>query len=295
MMLSRNLSLISSCVINSNKVSFLSSIVFSFFLGPTPRGSSLHPSCSYPNDHTFRFCQSCGYFRRYLHPQKPKVVSFDLDAIDKRLEDLQQQYSSTAYAKQKASLKDELEGFLYALPGQKSITNALPIDICRFLVFKDAKGKTQPHRNGCLHVGKKGLFDCRCPCRLAYSTVDSYIGKLRSIFAEAGRQGEWNRTLLLGNPATDLLVKIYLKQVTAKQLQARVTPKQAVPIFPDKLLLISNYLKKRLAISKNAIDREESSNLGSPPDTDLICDSLVLMLSPRVFFWFFSPYQQQHC
>ena len=134
------------------------------------------------------------------------------------------------------------------LPGQKSITNALPIDICRFLVFKDAKGKTQPHRNGCLHVGKKGLFDCRCPCRLAYSTVDSYIGKLRSIFAEAGRQGEWNRTLLLGNPATDLLVKIYLKQVTAKQLQARVTPKQAVPIFPDKLLLISNYLKKRLAM-----------------------------------------------
>ena len=206
------------------------------------------PACFYPNDHTFRFCQCCGYFRRYLHPPKPKVVSFDLDAIDKRIEDLQQQYFSTACAKKKYSLKDELEGFFYALPGQKCITNALPIDICRFLVFKDAKGKSQPHRNGFPHIGKKGLFSCRCPRRLACSTVESYIGKLRSIFAEAGRQEDWNRTLLLSNPATVLLVKVYLKQVTAEQLQARVTPKQAVPLFPDKLLLISNYLKKRLAL-----------------------------------------------
>ena len=68
---------------------------------------------------------------------------------------------------------------------------------------------------------RKGIFSCGCPRRLAYSTVHSYIGKLRSIFAEAGRQGDWSRTLLLRNPATDDLVKIYLKQVTAEQLQAR--------------------------------------------------------------------------
>ena len=78
--------------------------------------------------------------------------------------------------------------------------------------------------------------------------MDSYIGKLRSIFAEAGRQGDWNRTLLLGNPATDDLVKIYLKQVTAEQPQARVIPKQAVPFFPDKLLLLSDQPKRRLAL-----------------------------------------------
>ena len=122
----------------------------------------------------------------------------------------------------------------------------MPLDVCRFLVYKDAKGKTQPHQNGSPHFGKKGLFSCGCPHRLAYSTVDSYIGKLRSIFAEAGRQGDWNRTLLLGNPAANDLVKIYLKQVTAEQLQGRVTPKQSVPYFPDKLLLLSNLLKKRL-------------------------------------------------
>ena len=50
---------------------------------------------------------------------------------------------------------------------------------------------------------RKGFLCCGCPRRLAYSTVDSYVGKLRSIFAEAGRQGDWNCTLLLGNPATD--------------------------------------------------------------------------------------------
>ena len=78
--------------------------------------------------------------------------------------------------------------------------------------------------------------------------MHSHIGKLRSIFAEAGRQGDWNRTLLLGNPASDDLVKIYLKQITAEQLQARVIPKQAVPFIPDKLLLLSDQLKRRLAL-----------------------------------------------
>jgi integrase len=54
----------------------------------------------------------------------------------------------------------------------------------------------------------------------------------------------------VGNPASDDIVKLYLKQVTAKQLQAKITPKQATPIFPDKLLLLSRHLEKRL-LSQN--------------------------------------------
>lgn len=80
---------------------------------------------------------------------------------------------------------------------------------------------------------------------LAYSTVDSYVGKLRSIFSYIGRQGDWNQTLLLGNPASDLLVKQYLKEVMGEQLRARITPKHAVPLFPDKVLLLSQHLNKR--------------------------------------------------
>ena len=128
---------------------------------------------------------------------------------------------------------------LYALPGKKNLFDATPLDICRFLVFMDSKGNTQVHKTGCPHIGQRGIFSCQCPLRLAYSTVHSYIGKLRSIFSDIGRQRDWNRTLLLGNPVFDLLSKQYLKDVTAEQLRVRITPKQAVPLFPDKLLLLS--------------------------------------------------------
>jgi hypothetical protein len=72
------------------------------------------------------------------------------------------------------------------------------------------------------------------------------MGKLRSIFSDTGRQGDWNSTFHLGNPAADDLLKLYLKQVTAEQLQAHSTPKQALPLFPDKLLQLSRHLEKSL-------------------------------------------------
>ena len=75
------------------------------------------------------------------------------------------------------------------------------------------------------------------------------IGKLRSIFSDIGRQGDWNRTLLIGNPASDLLVKQYLKEFTPEQLRASIAPKQAVPLFVDKLLLFSRHIEKSLLLS----------------------------------------------
>ena len=117
------------------------------------------------------------------------------------------------------------------------------------MVFKDSKGKTQVHNIGCPHLGHGGSFPCKCPLRLAYSTVDSYIGKLRSIFSDIGRQGDWNRTLLFGNPVSDLLVKQYLKEFTAEQLRTSIAPKQAVPLFADKLLLLSRQIEKGLLLS----------------------------------------------
>jgi len=72
--------------------------------------------------------------------------------------------------------------------------------------------------------------------RLAYGTVDSLIGKLRDLFNESGGKGEWDARLLVGSPATDLSLKQYLKAVTAEQLQAQVTPKQATPFFVRDLV-----------------------------------------------------------
>ena len=49
---------------------------------------------------------------------------------------------------------------------------------------------------------------------LSYATVDSYIGNLRAIFKEAGREGDWNSALGLGNPAASAEVKAYLKAIS---------------------------------------------------------------------------------
>ena len=91
-------------------------------------------------------------------------------------------------------------------------------NICHYLMHKDKNGKTQVHRNGCPHLGKRGTFDCACQLRLSNKTVDSYIGKLRAIFHSVGRDGEWDKRLDLGNPAADKSVKDYLRLVTAELL-----------------------------------------------------------------------------
>lgn len=84
---------------------------------------------------------------------------------------------ATSYSKRKDSLQKELEAFLSALPGRVSLPT-----VCRFLIFKDKDGRTHVHRNSCKFIGQRGKHSCGCPLRLSYNTVDSYIGKLRSIF-----------------------------------------------------------------------------------------------------------------
>lgn len=135
-----------------------------------------------------------GYTRKHSQPSNSIPVKIDLDA---RLEELDHSNLTTPYAKQKESLQNELEMFMKALPGSKTLITATPKDVCRFLVWKDKNGKTQIHVDGCPNMGKHGSHTCTCPIRLAFSTVDSYIGKLRAIFHDAGRQGEWESTFSL--------------------------------------------------------------------------------------------------
>ena len=128
--------------------------------------------------------------------------------VDLRINSLQSSLSS-AYSKQKQSLRADLEGFRYPLPGQKNLFDATPLDICCFLVFKYFKGKTQVHKTRCPHLGQRGIFSCQCPLCLAYSTVDSYIGKLHSIFSDIGlicwlssilRKSQWSNFGLVSPP-----------------------------------------------------------------------------------------------
>ncbi|EDO30412.1 predicted protein, partial [Nematostella vectensis] len=97
------------------------------------------------------------------------------------------------------------------------LTSASPSDITRFLVYKDRKGRTKVHTPKCKYFGSTSKT---CPSRLAAGTVDSTIGKLRSIFIEAGRGGEWNNMLGVGNPAAHHSVKQYLSSVREEQASA---------------------------------------------------------------------------
>ena len=97
----------------------------------------------------------------------------------------------------------------------------------------------QVHVTTCPYLGKHKVHSCACPVRLSNATVDSYIGKLRAIFKEAGRDADWNSALGLGNPAASAEVKAYLKAFTSEQLQAAVTPKQATPLFLVKIAQLS--------------------------------------------------------
>ena len=77
---------------------------------------------------------------------------------------------------------------------------------------------------------------------ISYKTIDLYIG----IFHAQGHSGEWDKRLALGNPAADQSVKDYLRCVTREQLQTRVTPKQATPLFVHKLTQLSLHLQRKL-------------------------------------------------
>ena len=203
------------------------------------------PVCSHANDSDFRFCQRCGYRRRVLTSATTKPPSVDLASINNRLQQLLNFDQATSYSKQKDSLQKELEVFLSALPGRVSLATVTPQDLCRFLIVKDKDGRTQVHRNSCRFIGQRGEHSCGRPLRLSYNTVDSYIGKLRSIFQAMWRDGEWDRRLGLGNPAADKSVKDYLRVVTAEQLEPRITPKQTTA-FVDKVTQFSLFLDRQL-------------------------------------------------
>ena len=203
------------------------------------------PNCSYPNDHAFRFCQHCGYACRCGVVAPPEtLLNVDLPSVDARISQLFAQES--VYDRQKSRLSDLLVQFLHSLPVPKDLMSATPLDLLRFLEWKDKTGKTQVHSLCCSHRGLKGSFSCGCPFRLAAGTVDSLIGKLRSIFKD-DRVAEWEGGFGLGNPAASLLVKRYLKCSKEEQAAAGVTPQQAVPLFVDKLAHLADHMDSRLA------------------------------------------------
>ncbi|KXJ23560.1 Protein LIGHT-DEPENDENT SHORT HYPOCOTYLS 5 [Exaiptasia diaphana] len=145
------------------------------------------------------------------------------------------------YEKQKGAWHKELVDFLVCLETPKTLNSACADDILKFLVWKDKNGHTTAHELRCPEVGNK-KSSCGCPKRLAAGNVDSLIGKLGSIFNDTGLGGEWDDRLGMGNPVSHNSIKSYLKLIKEEQARARVLPSRAVPIFVEKLRLLTEYL-----------------------------------------------------
>lgn len=203
--------------------------------------------CAYPNDDCCNFCQKCGKPKDHVSLRfTPGKHDLDMNAIEKRLEEVKKLSDNQAYGRQKSQLQRELEEFLCSLPTPKHIEATTPRDILRFLVWKDMRGKTQVHVDNCQYTGGKGRFPCECPMRLAAGTVDSTIGKLRSIFQALGKSPVWDESSLSGNPATHHSIKSYLKSVRWEQARARTPCRQANPLFWDKFKKIIKHIRSRL-------------------------------------------------
>ena len=72
------------------------------------------------------------------------------------------------------------------------------------------------------------------------------IGKLHSIFSEAGRGGDDSTIPGYGNPATSRVAKDYLAAMRVEQLEARIVPTQADPFFISDAAAIAAFIGKRV-------------------------------------------------
>jgi hypothetical protein len=227
-----------------------------FTLQPLPRVPKLFqpsvacPECRYANDEGFNFCQNCGYKRQTVSTSNFTLQRLkypvDEETITARWNELIEVRKNTPYVRQKTALEKELGGFLSKLAPPKNVTSCVPEDLVKFLIWKDQGGRTIVHHKECPFLGQKEHTFCSCPSRLANGTVDALIGKLRAIFTKNGRSGEWDSRLIVGNPASALVMKEYLDNIRSEQLQARVTPKQAKPFLFAHLVALSRFILAKL-------------------------------------------------
>ena len=160
--------------------------------------------------------------------------------------------ASSKYRKRRSALENEFMSFLERLSPPKSLDSVSPRDVIYFLIWKDKDSKTQIHKESCPHQGSnsKQLLPCECPRRLAFKTVDSYLGQLRAIMRDyLESTGLTASEVQASNPVAHAAVKRYLKGVTEEQLQARATPKQAEPLFISDLLTLCQVIDNKLRMA----------------------------------------------
>ena len=132
---------------------------------------------------------------------------------------------------------------------QNPSTACLQETLYIFLIWKDKDSKTKVHRESCPFQGRasKTTSSCSCPRRLAFKTVDSYIGQLRAILRDHLETTDTTISVTITpNPAAHPAVKRYLKAVTEEQLRAQAIPKQAEPLFIGDLVALCKVINGKL-------------------------------------------------
>ncbi|CAC5359363.1 unnamed protein product [Mytilus coruscus] len=180
----------------------------------------------------------------FLKEQRAVVV--DLKRIDDRIMQLHNQSIDSSHRRRRESLQDMILDFLDILTHKQCLDIVSSHDVKRFLVWKDNNGKTQIDVKSYINFGKKGVTACLCPIRLASGTVENLISYLTDIFESVGRVRTWNAALNADNPAVSETIKAYLKAVQEEQARAHIVPKQAKPIFINKVRSITVYISREL-------------------------------------------------
>jgi len=160
----------------------------------------------------------------------------DEKAILERFQSFKSSVGHKPYQRQKSALEQQFSAFLASVFPPKTISSCTADDVIKFLIHKDKSGRTVFHASDCSRVL------CECPRRLATGTVDSLLGKLRSIFSGLCRLG-------LTNPVAHPCVKEYLKFVREEQSGLAVSPSQAVPLYFVKFQKLVALLQEKITNS----------------------------------------------
>ena len=170
--------------------------------------------------------------------------------IDRRLRELDRGVNSSAYGKRLLSLQGELAQFCQTVLGKDGIHEASPMDIRRFLVWKECTGKTVVHDVACPGLGSTKDVSCVCRRGISFGTCMTLIGQLRSIFSSIGKGSTWDAIGMKGNPAAHKSVSDHAKSLKREQSTAHVSQKQAKPMWVDKLTILCEYLSNELESSR---------------------------------------------
>lgn len=177
------------------------------------------------------------------------------ERIRSRQEALNQIINGSKYGRQKGTLKTTFEAFLSSYCPPQDLQSCKPEHVRDFLTWKEEAGHTPLHTPICPYRGRPGSQPCPCPRTTSAGTVDSVLGQIRAILRDSGHGTEWYSVFNKGNPAASPLLKLHLKAVRKERATALAHPKQAIPLFLDKVARIQRHLTYKLLSSKMPTSR----------------------------------------